>query len=978
MTSSGYDGPMDNGDFRFSLVIASQTTGQNLPTLPQVARELDTVLRDPQLGGCKAALPDGRSLLLDQDTWTTMTAVADAAERAQEGLLILAWIGHGTVRNKDFYVLPHGSTEAQLGRPDGPYHLPQQLKELFVGRSRLGLILLIDACVSGAGVAQAAAEWTSLDQDLRRRFQVLSAANMDESAWDCSFSRTIAALLRTGHIALDQHLVCRDLKRAAELAERRQQPALVSLDGLKDDSELWVANNAALTRQSLPVLSGDLDGLRRALMHFRLTSPLEQVVAASRAHRYVVVRGPAGFGKTTVMGALTRSEVAPTVVPAGFVHALRLLQAEETSGGVAQVLANQLVSTVAEFKKARGDFNERFPPVERANMTEAQQCLLGPLSRLPIHTPVRIALDGFDQLSKVPADEMSDLIRLLQLPRQGGADVRIVVSSRPDAAPPPAGCEVVVDAASDKDLQAYLDDMDVQPWLHKAVVAGSEGSWLVASLLADYAKKEPTLAPHEVPSGLADVYNRIVDKALRGNRYWAAEGSPVKAAFTVLAAAGPGAVLPQALLQRACQELGAPAMDETELDKCLEPLRTYVARAPAGEGASATMLYGLFHQSLADFLTGSLDSEQGTFRVDVSAGHRALAISIAALAPADQRTPANSLEPLQDYAQRAEPDHLWHCGEHEQVLHSLKARASAIPVENLHRWQRWHHELAGHFGDDDPYTLTTRRQIASWTGDAGHPERAMELFKELLPDFDQVLGPNHRDTLTVRADIAEWTGETGTAGAAEHAVELFKELLPDQVRALGDDDPDTLTTRHNMASWTGETGDTEGALEQLKDLLPDRERVLGADHHDTLTTQHEIAIYTGRSGEAGRAADLLTELVPHFERVLGSNHPDTLIARGGHAGWTGRAGMPARAVELFTELLTDFERVLGPDKPDTLITRHNIAYWMYEDGHHEEAMGLWREMLPEFVRVFGREHPRTQTVQWGLARGGGDGTHTSG
>jgi len=978
MTSSEYDGPMGNGDLRFSLVIASQATGQNLPTLPQAARELDTVLRDPQLGSCKAALPDGRSLLLDQDTWTTMTAVADAVERAQEGLLILAWIGHGTVSNDDFYVLPHGSTEAQLGRPDGPYHLPQQLKELLAGRSRLGLILLIDACVSGAGVAQAAAEWTSLDQDLRRRFQALSAANMDESAWDCSFSRTIAALLRTGHIALDRHLVCRDLKRAAELTERRQQPALVSLDGLKDDSELWVANNAALTQKSLPVLSGDLDGLRRALMHFRLTPPLEQVVTASRAHRYVVVRGPAGFGKTTVMGALTRSEVAPAVVPAGFVHALRLLQAEETSGGVAQELAKQLQSTVVEFKKARDDFNELFPAVKRADMTEAQQCLLGPLSRLPIHTPVRIVLDGFDQLSKVPADEISELIALLQLPRQGGADVRIVVSSRPDTAPPPTACEVVVDAASDKDLQAYLNDRHVQPRLHDAIVAGSDGSWLVASLLVDYTDLTTELGPQEVPSGLANVYHQIVNKALKGNRTWAAEGSPVKAAFTVLTAAGPGAVLPQSLLQHACQELGAPTMDEAELDKCLEPLRTYIARAPAGEGASITMLYGLFHQSLADFLTGSLDGEQGTFRVDVTAGHRALATSIAALAPADQRTPANSREPLQDYAQRAEPDHLWHCGEHEQVLHSLEARASAIPVENLQRWQRWHQEFAGHFGAGNPYTLTTRRQIASWTGNTGDPKRARELFTELLPDCERVLSPDHRDTLTVRADTAEWTGATGTAGAAEHALKLFKELLPNQVQALGKNDPDTLTTRHNIASWTGETGNTESALKQLNRLLPDRIRELGADHHDTLTTRHEIAIYTGRSGEAKHAAELLTELVPDFIRVLGPDHPDTLIARGGHAGWTGRAGATQRAVELFTELLTDFERVLGPDKPDTLIVRHNIAHWMYEDGRHEEAMARWREMLPEFVRVFSGEHPRTQTVQRGLARGDGDGTRTSG
>ena len=60
-----------------------------------------------------------------------------------------------------------------------------------------------------------------------------------------------------------------------------------------------------------------------------------------------------------------------------------------------------------------------------------------------------------------------------------------------------------------------------------------------------------------------------------------------------------------------------------------------------------------------------------------------------------------------------------------------------------------------------------------------------------------MLGPDHPDTLTTRNNIAAWTGRGGDAAGA---LRLFRELLPDRERVLGPDHPDTLTTRNNMAA----------------------------------------------------------------------------------------------------------------------------------------------------------------------------------
>jgi hypothetical protein len=60
----------------------------------------------------------------------------------------------------------------------------------------------------------------------------------------------------------------------------------------------------------------------------------------------------------------------------------------------------------------------------------------------------------------------------------------------------------------------------------------------------------------------------------------------------------------------------------------------------------------------------------------------------------------------------------------------------------------------------------------------------------------------------------------------------------------GAEHPDTLTVRGNLAAWTGRAGDAAGAGDQLAELLPVRERVLGAEHPDTVATRASVARWT--------------------------------------------------------------------------------------------------------------------------------------
>ena len=267
-------------------------------------------------------------------------------------------------------------------------------------------------------------------------------------------------------------------------------------------------------------------------------------------------------------------------------------------------------------------------------------------------------------------------------------------------------------------------------------------------------------------------------------------------------------------------------------------------------------------------------------------------------------------------------------------------------------------------GAEYPDTLATRANLAYWTGAAGDAAGARDLFAALLPVMERVLGTEHPNTLATRANLATWTGEAGDAGGAR---DQYAALLPVMERVSGPERPETLTARANLAYWTGQAGDAAGARDLFAALLPVRERVSGPEHPETLIIRANLATWTGEAGYAAGARDLLAALLPVRERVSGPEHPDTLTARANLATWTGQAGDPAAARDLLAALLPVRERVSGPEHPDTLTIRANLANWTERAGDAGGARDLFAALLPVMERVLGTEYPKTLAVRANLA-----------
>ena len=141
---------------------------------------------------------------------------------------------------------------------------------------------------------------------------------------------------------------------------------------------------------------------------------------------------------------------------------------------------------------------------------------------------------------------------------------------------------------------------------------------------------------------------------------------------------------------------------------------------------------------------------RGHFGEDaVTGAHSAI---VQALAELEQGGPPSSVAA---YARDRRSEHLWAMGRSEAALSVLPELPT--PADNLALWQSWHERLLQRLGPDHPDTLTTRGNIAHWTGEAGDARGALELFTALLPDRQRVLGPDHPDVQATRALIEQLT-----------------------------------------------------------------------------------------------------------------------------------------------------------------------------------------------------------------------------
>jgi tetratricopeptide (TPR) repeat protein len=259
-------------------------------------------------------------------------------------------------------------------------------------------------------------------------------------------------------------------------------------------------------------------------------------------------------------------------------------------------------------------------------------------------------------------------------------------------------------------------------------------------------------------------------------------------------------------------------------------------------------------------------------------------------------------------------------------------------------------------GPDHLDTLASRDNLATAYRRAGQSKKAIPMHEQALADRERVLGPDHPDTLASRDNLAT---AYRVVGQSKKAIPMHEQALADRERVLGPDHPDTLTSRDNLAAAYMRAGQFQEAIPMYEQALVDRERVLGHDHFSTLGSRDNLATAYRSAGQLKKAIPMHEQVLADYERVLGRDHVDTLASRDNLGAAYSGSGQLHMAIPMQEQALADYERVLGPDHPDTLISRHNLAAAYRAAGLKSKAMLMYERAFADSERVLGPDHPDT-------------------
>jgi tetratricopeptide (TPR) repeat protein len=117
------------------------------------------------------------------------------------------------------------------------------------------------------------------------------------------------------------------------------------------------------------------------------------------------------------------------------------------------------------------------------------------------------------------------------------------------------------------------------------------------------------------------------------------------------------------------------------------------------------------------------------------------------------------------------------------------------------------------------------------------------------------------------------------AGRVADAIRLFEQILAGRERLLGPDDRDTMRSRNDLARAYRKAGRTADAIPLVEQTLVARERLFGADHPSTLASRNNLASAYRATGRAAEAIPLFEENIAGCERLFGADHPKTLASR---------------------------------------------------------------------------------------------------
>jgi hypothetical protein len=261
-------------------------------------------------------------------------------------------------------------------------------------------------------------------------------------------------------------------------------------------------------------------------------------------------------------------------------------------------------------------------------------------------------------------------------------------------------------------------------------------------------------------------------------------------------------------------------------------------------------------------------------------------------------------------------------------------------------------------------TVTEAATIGATCRDQGWDHVVGDIYEHAIRLAEATVGPDHPDTLLMRAKLADVRFDEGYHQEAEAE---YRTLIRALSRTVGPDHDDTLRISSYLGTVLNLDGRPQEAEAQYRAVL-DRRMQLGQDDDpETLRVRELTAFAWSAQGRIEEAEAELRLVVEALRSVLGPDHPRTLRATISLANVMSGLGKYAQAEREFQAVAQGYARVRGSEDLETLRVRESIARIWELQGRQQEAETELQAIADATIRVLGPDHPAAAAARARLA-----------
>jgi tetratricopeptide (TPR) repeat protein len=259
-------------------------------------------------------------------------------------------------------------------------------------------------------------------------------------------------------------------------------------------------------------------------------------------------------------------------------------------------------------------------------------------------------------------------------------------------------------------------------------------------------------------------------------------------------------------------------------------------------------------------------------------------------------------------------------------------------------------------GPQHPDTATNLARIAEVYRTTGDYAKALPLLERSLSIQEKSFGSQHPNAATVLKNLGE---VYNSIGDYSKALPLFERALAIQEKSFGSQHPNAATILYNLGEVYNSMGDYDKALPLFERALAIREKSLGFDHSDTAANLNKLGEVYSSMGDYAKALPLFERVQAIREKSLGFEHSITEKSLNNLAEVYNSMGDYAKALPLFERALAIREKALGPHHPQTATSLNNLADVCSSLGDYVKAQSLHERALAIREKSLGPQHPNT-------------------